>query len=284
MEMVGEYPTYFSKRCSWLPLMAPKILCLIGSTLTITSPASGSVSPTTLSTGGPSWTSGGILSSAGGFPVFDKINIQTFSSSGTYTPTTGMVYCVIECWGGGGGGAGLTGNGSISYASGGGGAGGYSRKTVTKATVGSSQTVTIGALGAGGSGNANGSAGGTTSVGSICIANGGSGGGYSASYVGLGGAGGTAGTGDIAAPGMNGGTTGNSGATTPVNISGFGGSTLVGQGGAGVGIISAGTINGNSGTGYGAGGSGGAATGNSGSVTGGSGTAGYVIITEYLSA
>ena len=73
------------------PANTASILCLIGSTLTITSPASGSVSPTTLSTGGPSWTSGGILSSAGGFPVFDKINIQTFSSSGTYTPTTGRV-------------------------------------------------------------------------------------------------------------------------------------------------------------------------------------------------
>ena len=32
-----------------------------------------------------------------------KVVVQTFTSSGTYTPTSGMLYAIIECVGGGGG-------------------------------------------------------------------------------------------------------------------------------------------------------------------------------------
>lgn len=36
--------------------------------------------------------------------------IQKFTASGTYTPTSGMIFCIIECVGGGGaGGAGSAG-------------------------------------------------------------------------------------------------------------------------------------------------------------------------------
>src|SRR5216683_4337079 len=96
---------------------------------------------------------------------------QVFAASGTYTPTPGMVYCIIEAVGGGSGGAGITGPGAaLAEASPGGGAGAYSRSLASAATIGGSQVVTIGAAGTGGTAGSNpGGAGGTTSVGTICI-------------------------------------------------------------------------------------------------------------------
>ena len=213
-------------------------------------------------------------------PPMYTINItsQTFTSNGTYTPTTGMVYCTIECWGAGGGGGGSTFGSGTCSTGGGGGAGGYSKKTVAAATIGASQTVTIGALGTGGgAGNNNGNAGTDTSVGTICIAKGGSGGfGAAASNSGSGGAGGTAGTGDIAAPGEN-GTGGTAASISSVAVrGGYGGNTDLGSGGA-AGVATSGFA----GTGHGTGG-GGASSISSASAAGGNGTAGYVAITEYV--
>ena len=37
---------------------------------------------------------------------FKTVKRQTFTASGTYTPSTGMIYCDVEIWGGGGGGGG----------------------------------------------------------------------------------------------------------------------------------------------------------------------------------
>ena len=214
-----------------------------------------------------------------------SINVQTFTSSGTYTPISGMKYCTIECWGGGGGGGGSTGYAGIAGGSAGGGAGGYSRKTVSAATIGASQTVTIGALGAGGTaGSAStGGTGGATSVGTLCIANGGSGAagpGTTSKYVA--GLGGTAGTGDITGTGQSGGTcpmsTNYNGEYTN---SSCGGSSSIG--GGGVSISSEGSMKaGSPGTGYGSGGAGVVWYFTTGSVTGGDGTPGYVAITEYL--
>jgi len=214
--------------------------------------------------------------------AMNSVAVQTFTSSGTYTPNAKMVYCTIECWGGGGGG--IAGSTVYVLGSGGGGAGGYSRKTVSKATIGASQVVTIGALGAGGAaGTNNGSNGTATSVGTLCIANGGSGGGSSATAPGSGGAGGAAGTGDIAAPGMYGDS-----ARIPINApantiatSGMGASTLIGSGGTSnyaVNNVRAGF----SATGRGAGGGGAVGSFTTSTAAGGDGTAGYVIITEFL--
>ena len=217
-------------------------------------------------------------------PTFDIVT-QEFTTSGTYTPTPGMFKCTIECWGGGGGGGGSAGYATTVGGSAGGGAGGYSRKTVSAATIGASQTVTIGALGAGGAaGSAStGGTGGATSVGTLCIANGGSGAtgtGVTSNYTaGLGGA---AGTGDIAGPGQNGGP-------VPMSIdsnneygnSSWGGSTSIGSGGAS--INSGNTIKaGSPGTGYGSGGAGVVWYFATGSVTGGNGAPGFVSITEYV--
>src|SRR5574338_310828 len=62
----------------------------------------------------------------------NKVVVQTFTANGTYTPTTGMVYCIIECVGGGGGGGGTSNSaaGSAGCAASG-GAGAYSRKYAT---------------------------------------------------------------------------------------------------------------------------------------------------------
>lgn len=205
-----------------------------------------------------------------------QINVQTFTSSGTYTPTSGMIYCTIECWGGGGAGGGVAAS-SGNGCAGGGGAGSYSRKTVAVATIGASKTVTIGAGGtAGSSGNNPGNNGADTSVTTICIAKGGTGGnGAAANGRNSGGLGGVAGTGDITGTGQQGGI-GISVAGSPV--SGSGGSTSIGSGGGPVGSSGSGA----SGVGFGAGGSGGLDASSTNQV-GGVGTAGFVIITEYLS-
>lgn len=215
-----------------------------------------------------------------GIPV-----IQTFSASGTYTPTAGMVKAIIECWGGGGGGGGSA-SAAASFHSygGGGGAGGYSRKIVTKATVGASQAVTIGAAGtAGSAGNNAGGAGGDTSVGSLCIGKGGSGGGGSnGTNATAGGAGGVAGTGDVTAVGEDGtsGTSIGTSAYSGVGACGVGGSSALGSGGNR--RMTAPQANGVAGTGFASGGGGGSSTNAGSTQAGGAGAAGYVIITEYI--
>jgi hypothetical protein len=200
--------------------------------------------------------------------------IQKFTASATWTPTAGMVNCIIECIGGGGGGGGVAGSASYYFGSGGGGSGGYSRAFKTAAQVGASQSVTIGAGGSGGTGNANGSAGGTSSVGSLCIANGGSGG-QPQNFPG--GAGGTAGTGDIVAAGAPGG--GGTFSTVGQVISGVGGSSHFG--GGAVGGTGASPLNGVSGNNYGSGGGGAYSPQFAANYTGGNGSAGIVIITEF---
>ena len=206
-----------------------------------------------------------------------QISKQTFTGNGTYTPTSGMLYCIIECWGSGGGGGGTVNSGATGYIySGGGGAGGYSRLLASAATIGASQTVTVPSGGAGGAAGANpGTAGSATSVGVLCVANGGAGG---IASGGIGGAGGTAGTGDIAGTGMPGGQ-GVSSTINTISISGgFGGSTSIG-GGAN---IKATTGTGNAGTGFGFGGGGGFSAAAGGTAAGGAGAGGFVIITEFI--
>ena len=101
-----------------------------------------------------------------------SVKRQTFTSSGTYTPNTGMLYCDVEVWGGGGGGGGCS-----AGAAAGGGAGGHAKKVISAATIGASQTVTIGAGGnSGGAAAGTGGTGGTTSFGAILSATGGVGG------------------------------------------------------------------------------------------------------------
>ncbi|EGO4182658.1 hypothetical protein ITZ08_003410 [Escherichia coli] len=102
---------------------------------------------------------------------------KRFTSSGTYTPTAGTKFIIVEQVGGGGGGGGVPATSSTAYtASAGGGAGAYASGIFTSGFSG--VTVTIGAGGTGGPAGANtGGNGGTTSFGSLLIAPGGVGGG-----------------------------------------------------------------------------------------------------------
>jgi len=216
--------------------------------------------------------------------------VQVFSTAGstTYTPTSGMVNCIIECVGAGGGGGGNSVLASNVNAGGGGGSGAYSRIFKTAAQIGASQNVTVGAKGTGSS-NANGTAGGDTFVGanlaaSLCGAKGGSGGGRAASGVApTAGAGGSAasGVGDIKAGGMPGGPGFQAPGTGVTTVSsGFGGTSYLGGGGSGVPNPGAGATAGGAASSYGSGG-GGSAGYDTGNGAGGAGSDGVVIITEY---
>lgn len=211
--------------------------------------------------------------------AFNVVRRQVFTATGTYTPHANMLYCDIEVWGGGGGGGGVTNVGGAS--GGGGGAGGYARKVVSAATIGASQSVTIGAGGtAGANTGGTGGTGGTTSVGTIVSATGGSGGSGSTSGTTVsGGDGGLGSSGDINVRGQAGGIGQDNGATN--RSTGFGGSTSLGGGGKGIAMPASA---GNAGTANSGGGGSGAGTNSNGAFAGGAGGSGYVVITEFCSA
>lgn len=211
-------------------------------------------------------------------PPITQVVQQVFTANGTYTPTSGMVYCFAEAVGGGGGGGGVAATGAgQTAAAGGGGAGGYAAGVFTAATIGASQSVTVGTGGAAGASGSNpGGNAGSSSLGAILVATGG-----------------TGGNGGLAA--TNTGTpVGNAGSGTTGQIL-----TVGGQAGSGFGIgslnFAIGCPGGNSvyggaagaaqvGRPYG-GGAGGVVNGNSTGASGGfAGADGVVIITEYVSA
>jgi hypothetical protein len=166
-----------------------------------------------------------------------RIDVQVFTTSGTWTrPSTGS-YVIIECWGGGGGGGRLSGNNG-----GGGGGGAYNRQIYLRSALSASESVIIGAGGAGRTSNGNGGAGGTTSFGgTICVAYGGGGGsGNSGSGCAGGGGGGMLGSGGNAS-GLTAGTSGDGQSVisrggsggTPSFLDGDGGRSHAGGGGGG---------------------------------------------------
>ncbi|WP_052402609.1 hypothetical protein [Muricoccus aerilatus] len=199
-----------------------------------------------------------------------NINQVTFLSSGTYTPHPKLILARVRVIGGGAGGGGATG-GSSGSSGGGGGGGAYSEGTYSRATIGSSRAIVVGAGGSGGAFGASGTNGGLSSLAGIINANGG-------------GAGGGAGDGLIAGGGIGGGSAGGH-----INIPGAGGSTgALGVGGAGGGnplgtggVLSYPTAaTGAYGNGYGGGGAGAGATLNG--RIGGAGTQGAVFIEELI--
>lgn len=205
------------------------------------------------------------------------VKVQTFTASGTYTPTAGMKTAIIECVGSGAGGGGVA-LSSTAGAGGGGGGGSYSRAYVTAAQVGASQTVTVGAAGGGGAAGANnGTDGADVSVGTLCVGKGGTHGqGAAANTGGAGGAGGVAGTGDVTLPGQEGGP----GITSTSGTGSCGGDAGAGFGAGAQCKIPFGA--GANGSNYGAGGSGGGSNSSSAAAAGGNGAKGIVVITEYL--
>lgn len=212
------------------------------------------------------------------------VKVQKFTASGTYTPSAGMIFCIIECWGAGGGGGACANAGANTGQNGaGGGAGGKSRKYCTAADIGASKSVTIGAKGTGGAagGPSAGTNGGDTSVGVLCIAKGGSGG---SPNTGGGpansGPGGIIGTGDIAVPGQAGAATAPTGSGTHAGVGGMGGSSDVGSGGV-TNTANPGHADGGAASGFAAGGGGGQSYNGGGAAAGGDGAPGLSVITEF---
>jgi hypothetical protein len=206
-----------------------------------------------------------------------RVNVVTITANQTWTPDVNLMYATLETWGPGGGGGGTVNSGATARTQGGGGgAGSYSRATVSRATVGASQTVTIGQAGPGGAaGTNNGGQGGNTSIGTLCTANGGSGGTGSAAGNAPGGAGGIRGIGDFTAngsAGFFGGTQTNSN-----NLpSGRGGISPVGDCPDLVNFQQ----NGSTATGFAAGGGGGVSSSSGGAQAGGNGAPGLAVITQ----
>jgi len=223
------------------------------------------------------------ISSVSSYPFASGGGIRTvkrvvITASGTYTPSSGLVFADVEIVGGGGSGGNKSSGSTGTCSSGAGGA--YTRKRFTSAEIGSSQSVTIGAGGAAqSSAGSNGNAGGTSSFGTLLVVTGGTGGiGFLATIPA---AGGTVTTGgDYSVAGGAGGMGGNAGTASPYGFSsGNGGSTPLGIGGGNIFSISNATVAGAAGTGFGSGSSAGFGGG-----TGAAGQPGVCIITEYLSA
>lgn len=210
-------------------------------------------------------------------------SVQVFTANGTYTATAGLKRAKITVLGGGGAGGGSDATGAAQGSAGAGGAaGGIAIKTVSAATIGASQTVTIGAGGTGVSA-ASGNNGGTSSFGAIVSATGGSGGAKAgvANAAGVSGpAGGVGSSGDINGNGASGGPAffSNAGGNF-FNVAGKGADSP--YGGGGVPVVQ-GTSGGGVGVGFASGG-GGAATASGGvAQTGGAGAPGIVIVEEFF--
>jgi len=214
-----------------------------------------------------------------------SVVIQTFVANGTYTPTSGMLFCVVEMCGPGGGGGGVAAcTAAQSAQAGAGGAGEYARGVFSAATIGASQAVTCPAGGAGGAAGANnGTAGAnTTALGALITAFGGAGGAGAAAVAAgqttAGGAGGTGGAGgSFRSPGQPGGNSTGSFAT--FSMMGNGGSSPFGGGALGLVAGAAGTAAGGNGAG-----GGGALGFNSVARAGGNGSSAIIVITEYVIA
>ena len=198
---------------------------------------------------------------------------QIFTASGTWTKPAGCRFIEVECVGGGGGGGGGVGdaNPSINTCTGGGGGGAFARSLIDVTAI-TSETVTIGAGGAGSTGNVTGITGGDTSFGALVIAKGGAGSAGNTAFsssVKAGAYGGfaSASTGDFK---LNGGAGTKGFCVSTLATSGEGGSSFY-----------AGTTRKDSNAGsYGGGGSG-AATIVAGNTQGFAGTAGVVYIREF---
>lgn len=215
--------------------------------------------------------------------------VLTFTSSGTYTPTTGTKKIRVRAVGGGGGGGGVPSSSSATQTITLGGESGTYAEIILTLSSSSSMSVVIGAGGTGGAAGSNaGNAGGTTSLGSVLSCPGGNG----AS------AGATSTNSAVTTPASSlkvpttTGTLINSlpsnrpgggvGIVSQAASGGAGGSNPLGVGGAGGTSANGNRSEAVSGSGYGSGGGGAAAVLGGTLMAGGNGSSGIIIIEEYV--
>lgn len=218
-----------------------------------------------------------------------SIVVQTFTATGTYTPTAGMLHAIVECLGPGGGGGGAAGTAGGIFIAGGGSPGSFSRKRIAAADIVTNAAITLPAGGAGGTAGANAGsngAGDTTVISnavSLCVGKTGLGGGAASNtLVAQGGAAAPTGTGDLTANGNPGGPGYfNSANITAVLPAGQGGSGPFGGGAAATFCANTATAGAAAGN-YGSGGAGACASNTASTAAGGAGSKGIVIITEYV--
>lgn len=201
-----------------------------------------------------------------------KIIRQVITTSGTYTPSAGLVFVDVEVQAPGGGAGGVA---TTSAGAGGGGAGAYARGLFSASVIGASQVVTIGASGVGGnSSGTSGTAGGTTSFGALISCPGGNPGlgATSTNQSKLGGAVTTVPTGGLINIPGEAGFRGLGSSNGAISAGGHGGRAQLGPGGQ-----DGDTANGGTPAGFGGGGGAGA----NGAYAGGNGAPAVVVVTEY---
>lgn len=209
--------------------------------------------------------------------------VDVFTASDTWNKPVGLVAAKITVVGagGGGGGAEATGAGEVSGGSGG-TCGVVAVSVIPAATLGSSETVTIGAAGSGGVGASNGSSGGTSSFGAHVSAPGGAGGPHqaaaSAPRASATATPTTGGTGQVLVPGHPGDPSLMMGSAVSSQVSGgLGGRSPFGAGGSG-----GSGADGGDGDGFGGGGGGCANQASVVARTGGDGAPGLVIVEHFF--
>lgn len=217
----------------------------------------------------------------------NKVNTSS-AGSGTHTQNSIYVknsassYVIAEVWGAGGGSGGMT-AAAVSTMSAGGNAGGYSRRKVALASLGATETITIGAGGAAGTAGGAGGTGGTSSFGAWATASGGGGSGAATTNLVQGAVGATIGagaSGDINLFGAT-GSGGNISSSGNTGTGGTGGSTSLGGTPPAPTSTSASTPGVAAKLNSGSGASGGTQVNASAGAVGGLGGSGRVIVWEY---
>lgn len=211
-------------------------------------------------------------------------NMLTYTSNDTWTKPAGLKFVIVQVVGGGGGGGGADATSANVAVGSGGGSGGYGIKKIAVGSLGSTETVTIGAGGTGVSGSI-GNTGGTSSFGAHVSCTGGVGGTVLVASGTIqfqtGGGGGASSSANINVDGNNGNMSMRISASR--GAGGGGGSSPYGRGGADTnGTGTSQNVTGFAAQGNGAGGGGGSNTGTQSAVLGGAGTAGIIIVHEYF--